>query len=74
MKPYQERLVKEYRRIRKEELKLFNYILKRELGLSKTQPRTPMRILQQQYELMRTYGGVLRTRIEVEQIDVDINE
>lgn len=74
MKPYQKRLVVEYKRVRKEELKLFNYIMKRELGLSKTQPRTPMKILKQQYETMHTYVKILRTRIEVEQIDVDIDE
>lgn len=71
MKPYQKRLVEEYRRIKKEELKLFNYILKRELGLSKTLPRAPMNVLKKQYEVMHEYSKVLALRIEMEQIDFE---
>lgn len=71
MKPYQKRLLQEYRKVRKEELKLFNYILMRELGLSKTLPRTPMNILKKQYEAMHEYGDILATRIRIEEIDHD---
>lgn len=72
MKPYQKRLVEEYKHIKKEELKLFNYILKRELGLSKTLPRSPMNVLKKQYEAMHDYSKILALRIEMEQIDFDI--
>lgn len=72
MKPYQKRLVEDYKRLRKEELKLFNYILKHELGLSKTLPRTPMNVLKKQYEAMHEYSKILALRIEMEQIDFDI--
>ena len=68
MKPYQKRLVEEYKRLRKEELKLFNYILKHKLGLSKTRPRAPMCVLEKQYEAMHEYSKILATRIQMEGI------
>lgn len=69
MKPYQKRLVEDYKYMKKEELKLFNYIIKHELGLSKTRPRTPMNVLKEQYEAMHKYTAILALRIEMEQID-----
>ncbi len=69
MKPYQKRLLEDYRRVRKEELKLFNYILIRELGLSETRPKAPMNLLKKQYEAMHEYSKVLATRLVMEGID-----
>lgn len=72
MKPYQKRLVEEYKYFKKEELRLFNYILKQELGLSKTRPRAGRSILMKHYEAMHEYSKILALRIEMEQIDFDI--
>ena len=72
MKPYQKKLVEEYKYFKKEELRLFNYILKQELGLSKTRPRAGRAILKRHYQAMHEYTKVLARRIELEGIDFDI--
>lgn len=71
MKPYQKRLLEDYKRVKKEELKLFNYILIRELGLSKTRPKAPMNVLKKQYEAMHEYSRVLDVRLTMEGIEHD---
>lgn len=72
MKPYQKRLLEDYRRVRREELKLFNYILKHELGMSKTLPRAGMSVLKKQYDAMHEYSKVLAVRIQMEGISEHI--
>lgn len=70
MKDYQKRLCGEYLEVRRKELDLFNFLLKKELGLVNKPVTCPINVLRKQLEVMKAYADVLYLRLECEGVDV----
>lgn len=71
MKAYQQELVNEYVALKKRELNLFNYLIKRELGIIKTPLTCPVNVIRKQYEALNVYTTALFVRLECEGIDTN---
>lgn len=69
MKEYQKRLVESYIELKKEELELYNAILKKELGLDKKPWTAGLRVVKSQYKALHDYTHALYVRLECEGID-----
>lgn len=71
MKDYQKRLCEEYLEVRRRELDLFNFLLKKEIGLLNKPLTCPVNVLRKQLETMKAYADVLYLRLECEGVDVN---